>query len=229
MASFMANLFPGGRHDKNGSRPSTPTRNSFITPANTPQGSPSKKTVPPGANELPAALQGLKLTTPSAFDSPIKLGRPKSVAAPLSPGKSNVQTFEDGTSAVNEGVTRKGAVPASSPLRGHGQENTPPTLPRDPFSEPTYQPSHAAISRQELYQHRERPLPTTRQRFNTSRGLTPEERELLKKPSVKRLVNVTQLCKCAECGAARSVFFWRYGNADDDMPGRPCRFPRLLL
>lgn len=196
MASFMANLFPGARLDRTDARPSTPTRNNFITPASTPQGSPSKKTVPPGANELPVAFQGMKLNTPSAFDSPVKLGRPQSVAAPLSPGRSNVLNFEDGSSAVDDSVLRKGATPAGSPLRSQGQENTPPVLPRDPFTEPTYQPSHAALSRQELYQHRERPSPTVK-RFNTTRGLSAEERELLKKPGVKRLVNVTQLCKGA--------------------------------
>ncbi|KAK4133300.1 kinase-like protein [Trichocladium antarcticum] len=199
MASFMANLFPGGRlgPDKADARPSTPTRNSFITPASTPQGSPSKKTVPPGANELPVSFQSMKLNTPSAFDSPVKLGRPQSAITPLSLGRSNVQNFDENSSAVEDSVIRKGAARAGSPLRGsplrnQGQENTPPNLPRDPFTEPTYQPSHAAISRQELYQQSHRPPPTVK-RFNTTRGLTAEERELLKKPGVKRLVNVTQL------------------------------------
>ena len=38
MASFMANLFPGGRQDKSviESRPETPTKNNFITPAEMP-------------------------------------------------------------------------------------------------------------------------------------------------------------------------------------------------
>ena len=201
MASFMANLFPGGRLDKVDTRPPTPTRNSFITPASTPQGSPSKKTVPPGANELPVSFQSMKLNTPSAFDSPVKLGRPQSVVTPLSPGRSNVQNFDENSSAVDDSVIRKGAAQTGSPLRNQGgsplrnqgQENTPPNLPRDPFTEPTYQPSHAAISRQELYQQSQRAPPTVK-RFNTTRGLSAEERELLKKPSVKRLVNVTQLC-----------------------------------
>jgi hypothetical protein len=194
MASFMANLFPGGKQDKPDARPSTPIRNSFITPASTPQGSPSKKTIPPGANELPASFQGMKINTPSAFDTPVKLSRPQSVIAPLSPGKSNLQNIEEGSSTVDDSIIRKGAPRTGSPLRNQGQENTPPVLPRDPFTEPTYQPSHAAVSRQELYQHRDRPSPTVR-RFNTTRGLTAEERELLQKPAVKRLVNVTQLCK----------------------------------
>jgi cell cycle protein kinase DBF2 len=192
MASFMANLFPGGKPDKMDARPSTPTRNSFITPVSTPQGSPSKKTVPPGANELPVALQGMKINPPSAFDTPVKLSRPQSVVAPLSPGKSNLQTVEESSPTVDDSIIRKGIPRTGSPLRNQGQENTHPTLPRDPFTEPTYQPSHAAVSRQELYQTRERP-PATVRRFNTTRGLTAEERELLQKPGVKRLVNVTQL------------------------------------
>ena len=199
MASFVANLFPGTKQDKVDARPSTPTRSSFITPASTPQGSPSKKTIPPGANELPSVLQGMKINQPSAFDTPVKLSRPQSVVAPLSSGKSNLQNAEEGSPSVDDSIIRKGAPRTGSPLRNQGQENTPPTLPRDPFTEPTYQPSHAALSRQELYQPRERPSPTVR-RLNTTRGLTAEERELLQKPGVKRLVNVTQLCKISPAG-----------------------------
>lgn len=200
MASFMSNLFPGGKQDKEmrPSSPSTPTRNNFTTPVITPQGSPSKRTLPPGANELPGVLQGMKINPPSAFDTPVKLSRPQSVIAPLSAGKNNLQSFEDGPSAVDDSVLRRGlqGVPRTgSPLRKQqGQENTPPVLPRDPFNEPTYQPSHAALSRQELYQTRSQAQPTVR-KFNTTRGLSPEERELLQKPGVKRMVNVTQLCK----------------------------------
>ncbi|KAL2149918.1 hypothetical protein VTH82DRAFT_7594 [Thermothelomyces myriococcoides] len=191
MASFVTNLFPGAKQDRTDGRPSTPTRHNFITPASTPQGSPSKKTIPPGANELPAALQGMKINPPSAFDTPVKLTRPQSVVAPLSPGKSNLQNLGEGSPSVDDSIIRKGVPRPGSPLRKQqGQENTPPNLPRDPFTEPTYQPSHAALSRQEQYQTRERP---TARRFNTTRGLTPEERELLQKPAVKRLVNVTQL------------------------------------
>ncbi|KAL2122089.1 hypothetical protein VTJ04DRAFT_2544 [Mycothermus thermophilus] len=197
MASFVANLFPGGKQDKADARPSTPVRNNFTTPISTPQGSPSKKTIPPGANELPASFQGMKINQPSAFDTPVKLGRPQSVIAPLSPGKSNLHGHDDRPSAVDDSALRRGGQRPGSPVKGHGhghghghgQENTHPGLPRDPFTEPTYQPSHAALSRQEQYQPRDR---TTR-RFGTTRGLTPEERELLQKPSVKRLVNVTQL------------------------------------
>lgn len=198
MASFMANFFPGGKQEKNDTRPSTPinTRNNFTTPASTPQGSPSKKTIPPGANELPVAFDNMKIHPHSVLESPIKLGRPQTaIVTPLSPGKSNIRTPDGGSPSVDESVIHKNpSSAAGSPLKNRGQENTPPVLSRDPPPELSFQPSPAAVSRQELYQQRERPSPTVR-RFNTSRGLTAEELEILKKPSVKRLVNVTQLCR----------------------------------
>ncbi|KAK0628716.1 serine/threonine-protein kinase sid2 [Bombardia bombarda] len=176
MASFMSNFFPGGKQDKVDARPSTPVKNNFTTPVSTPQGSPSKKTVPPGANELPvAAFEHLKVTTANAFDSPVRLGRPLSTGIPLSPGKSNVQNIDEGASqSVDDSIIHKGTSSPSSPLKSHGQENTPPVVSRG------------------LYNPRERPAPTVR-KFNTSRGLTAEELEILKKPNIKRMVNVTQL------------------------------------
>lgn len=197
MASFMSTFFPGGKQqDKNDARPTTPTKGgSFITPASTPQGSPSKKTIPPGANELPAAIESMRLTPASLLDSPVKLIRPPgTAAAPLSPGKSNLQHIDDASPSVDSSIIHKGASTAGSPLRNQGQENTPPSHFRDAPAQPPpiYQQSHAAVSRQELYQARERPSPTVK-RFNTQRGLTPEELEILQKPNIKRLVNVTQL------------------------------------
>lgn len=198
----MSSFFPGGKQqqDKTDSRPITPTKgtraNDFITPISTPQGSPSKKTVPPGAHELPVVFDNMKLATASALDSPVKLTRPQG-SAPLSPGKGNLQNIDEGSVFVDNSVIHKGPSNIGTPLRG--QENTPPVQNREVPSEPapTYQPSHAALSRQELYQTRERPSPTVR-RFNTQRGLTPEEVEILQKPNIKRLVNVTQLCKSVE-------------------------------
>ena len=197
----MANFFPGGKQqDKSDPRPATPTEtgsNNFITPISTPQGSHSKKMVPPGANDLPVAFDSMKLNAASAFDSPVKLGRPQSVTTPLSRGRSNLQNIDEGSPSVDSSIIHKAPTSTGSPLKSQGQENTPPAPPRDGApAEPaaTYQPSHAALSRQELYQTRERPSPTVR-RFNTQRGLTPQELEMLQKPNVKRLVNVTQLCK----------------------------------
>ena len=194
MASFMANLFPGGKQDKLGieSRPETPTagKNNFLTPIATPQGSPSKKTAPPGANELPIAFESMRLDA-GALDSPLKLGRPQSAVTPLSPGKSNVMPVDDST-FVDESVLHKGATTPGSPVRKQGKENTPPPpAARLAPPEPVYQHNQAALSRQELYS---RPLTPNTKKFNTSRGLTPEELEILQRPNVKRLVNVTQLC-----------------------------------
>ncbi|OHW97688.1 serine threonine-protein kinase [Colletotrichum incanum] len=188
MSGFMANLFPGGTRESHTSpRPETPTRNSFINPSNTPQGSPSKRTIPPGANELPDAFDNaLKLSTP-ILERP-RLDRPLSVInTPQSPGRGN-----ENSPNVDESVLHKGATSAGSPLKkSHGQENTPP-ISRLGVTDSPYQQSHAAISRHELYQPREKAV-TPRNKFNTQRALTPEELEILQRPNVRRLVNVTQL------------------------------------
>jgi cell cycle protein kinase DBF2 len=214
MSSFITNLFPssqGGKHDgimpgslpplqtrssqneSFGERPNTPNRNSFITPVSTPQGSPSKKHNPPGANDLPFAFENAMKITPSTFGSPTKGGR----GAPLSPGKSNSLAADDsyfGNSSgyIDDSVIHKSAAPGS-PLRKQGKENTPPSS-RQGMESVTQ--NQAAISRQELYQPREQP-PTSK-KYNTQRGLTAEELEILHKPNVKRLANVTQLCKSSK-------------------------------
>jgi len=202
MASFMSSFFPGGKQqEKSDARPTTPTQvssyaNNFTTPVSTPQGSPSKRTVPPGANELPVALESMKLAATNALESPVKLGRPHGVGTPLSPGKSNLQNIDEGPLSVDNSIIHKGLTAPGTPQRSQGQENTPPVHIRDAPAEPApvYQPSHAAVSRQELYQTRERLSPAVK-RFNTQRGLTAEELEILQKPNIKRLVNVTQLCE----------------------------------
>ncbi|KAK2001189.1 kinase-like protein [Colletotrichum falcatum] len=188
MSGFMANLFPGGTRDTHASsRPETPTRNSFINPSNTPQGSPSKRTIPPGSHELPDAFDNaLKLSTP-VLERP-RLDRPLSViTTPQSHGRGN-----ESSPNVDESVLHKGTTSTGSPLKkSHGQENTPP-VPRLGATDSPYQQSHAAISRHELYQPREKAA-TPRNKFNTQRALTPEELEILQRPNVRRLVNVTQL------------------------------------
>ncbi|KAF3062095.1 Serine/threonine-protein kinase sid2 [Daldinia childiae] len=200
MASFLSTMFPspGPKDAKSpiSDLPGTPTKNTFITPVSTPQGSPSKKTIPPGANELPTTFDALKLN-PVSLDSPVRLGRPQNGASPLSPAKSNIQPADDGyfptaSPTVDNSIVHKTGEPAGTPLKKQGQENTPPS--RIPVRDSVYQHNQAAISRAELYQLRDsRPITPTTKRFNTSRGLTPEEMELLKKPNVRRLVNVTQL------------------------------------
>ncbi|KFA77357.1 hypothetical protein S40288_04335 [Stachybotrys chartarum IBT 40288] len=190
MASFMSSFFPGGKDKSQGdasARPATPIKtNSFLNPSSTPQGSPSKKTMPPGAHDLPSAFE----TALSLNDTPVKLTRPQSVITPLSPGKSNAQPFDDSSYAADESVVHK-AASSQSPLKKQGQENTPPA-PRLAAADSPLQHSHAAVTRQQLYEPKERPT-TSAKKFNTSRGLTAEEREILQKPHVKRMVNVTQL------------------------------------
>ena len=206
MAGFMSNFFPGNKDkaplDASSPRPTTPARpNSFLNPTSTPQGSPSKRTAPPGAFDLPTAFDNAVSLGSTAVEAPLRLTRPQTAVTPLSPGKANAQPFADEASPhVDDSVIHKGSTPSGSPLKKQGQENTPP-MSRLAATDSPHQHNHAALSRQQLYEPREhreprdRPTTPAAKRFNTSRGLTPEEREILEKPSVKRLTNVTQLCK----------------------------------
>ena len=188
MASFMSSLFPG--KDKMAGeaspRPSTPVKNNanFINPVSTPQGSPSKKTIPPGANDLSSAFESAMTLNPISLEAPVKLTRPQSVVTPLSPGKSNVQPLDEFSPNIDESVIHKHSSLASPLKKQQGQENTPPAR---SAGEPQPIHNHAAVTRQQLYEPKEhRPL-TPAKKFNTSRGLTAEEREILQKPHVKRL------------------------------------------
>ncbi|KAF3765005.1 hypothetical protein M406DRAFT_61978 [Cryphonectria parasitica EP155] len=178
MANFMSN---------------TPVRNTFIEPASTPVGSPSKRSFPPGAHELPQAHENHPKLGANVFDTPIRLGRPQSVVQGLSPGKGNGFQPPDAdvanaTLLVDDSVTHKRSP--SPPLKHQGQENTPPAASK---TVPTLSalPSHAALSRQDIYQSSRGAPPA--KKFDTARGLTAEEREILQKPNVRRMVNVTQL------------------------------------
>lgn len=215
MASFVTNLFSSSNagRDKSAmtvdtSYPSTPVKNDFLTPADTPHGSPSKKVVPPGAHELPTSLDSMRLdggilaAGASLFGSPVKLGRPQStVITPLAgAGKTNILPATDDqtpspAASVDDSVVHKSAP--GSPRKKQDQENTPPQQPQQPprLDQSMYLHNHAAVSRQELYQVKDKATASAK-KFNTSRGLTPEELEILNKPNVKRMVNVTQLCKC---------------------------------
>ncbi|KAF5658206.1 AGC NDR NDR-unclassified kinase [Fusarium denticulatum] len=197
MASFMSSFFPSGKEknpaSENGSsRPATPSTrvDNFLNPASTPQGSPSKKTNPPGSHDLPSAFESALTLNPPVMQPPLKLGRPQSVVTPLSPGKTKVQPLDESNVNVDESVVHK--TRPASPQKKQGQENTPPTS-RLAGTDSPHQHSHAAVTRQQHYEHRERPNTPATKKFNTARGLTPEEREILQKPNVKRLVNVTQL------------------------------------
>ncbi|KAI0856369.1 serine/threonine-protein kinase DBF20 [Xylaria cubensis] len=202
MASFISNMFPPSQGPRdirspNEQRPGTPAKNTFIEPVSTPQGSPSKRTVPPGAHELPVAFENALKLNPSTLASPFKLtpkGSGSGSGSPLSPTKSNIQPADDPfaspVAGVDNSIIHKTGQSPDTPIKKQGQENTPPSRSRIPML--NY--NQAALSRHELYQPREnRPHTPTIKKFNTARGLTPEELEILKKPSVRRLVNVTQL------------------------------------
>ncbi|KAF5228235.1 hypothetical protein FAUST_11243 [Fusarium austroamericanum] len=197
MTSFMSSFFPGGKAvnasgENSTSRPATPSTklDNFLNPVSTPQGSPSKKTNPPGAHDLPSAFESaLNLNNPT-IEPPLRLGRPQSVVTPLAPGKTKTQPLDESSPNVDESVVHKSRP--GSPNKKQGQENTPPTS-RLAALESPHQHSHAAVTRQQLYEQRDRPTTPATKRFNTHRGLTAEEREILQKPNVKRLVNVTQL------------------------------------
>ncbi|KAF4973117.1 hypothetical protein FZEAL_9405 [Fusarium zealandicum] len=194
MASFMSSFFPGGKEKSPSEvnpRPGTPSKaDSFINPQSTPQGSPSKKQNPPGSHDLPAAFDNAMTLNPG-IEPPLRLGRPQSVVSPLSPGKSNAQALDESSANVDDSVIHKSR--SGSPLKKQGQENTPPTSSRLAGTDSPYQHNHAALSRQQLYEPKDRPTTPAAKKFNTSRGLTAEEREILQKSNVKRMVNVTQL------------------------------------
>ncbi|KIV90693.1 hypothetical protein PV10_05321 [Exophiala mesophila] len=151
-------------------RPQTPTQsNAFTSPVQTPQGSPSKKQFPPGANDLP-----------NVFDSAMKL-------APMSPTKSqpkspskyehgNKDPFGDQTAQFYPGR-------AESPTRQSNKENAPASPLKYNLDG---QQNHAAVSRHEQYHKSE-------SKKTITRGLTTEELQKLALPKVKRLANVTQL------------------------------------
>ena len=163
-------------------RPSTPTQNGFTSPMQTPTGSPSKKQLPPGACDLP-----------NVFDQALKLGplSPSNGQA-KSPNKRTLSGSALGETNINrdpfaDSVNHSG-VPGS-PTRKSNKENTPPG--GLAFGKSVgFQQNQAALSRQEPYQQAE-----SRRGPAQTRGLTAEELQKLQLPKVKRLANVTQLCK----------------------------------
>ena len=168
-------------NDIYGNEPLTPTSTGFTSPYATPQGSPSKSKLPPGANELP-----------NAFDSAMKLaaGSPAKTRQQLAPHSLN----KGGKQAADDSIDTTIIPPElgsgpGSPLKKAGKENTPPA-----FRSPKITiPNQAAVSRQEPYQPREAET-GAKGRYHPQRGLTTEELEKLQLPKVKRLANVTQLC-----------------------------------
>ena len=167
-----------------GDAPHTPTSAAFTSPYSTPQGSPSKSKLPPGAHELPQAFENAM-----SFDSSV-ISKGRQQLGLHSPNKITKQAVEDTT---DEGSHRPfSVIGPGSPARKLGKENTPPGI---VHSKPST-PNQAAVSRQEPYQTKDTES-GIKVRYNPQRGLTPEELEKLQLPKVKRLANVTQLCKFA--------------------------------
>ncbi|KAF2135773.1 uncharacterized protein K452DRAFT_238737 [Aplosporella prunicola CBS 121167] len=151
-------------------RPETPSSNpAFLSPQQTPTGSPSKHHAPPGAYDLPNVFDNAMKLMPTV-GTPSRIARPVQ-HSPASPSP-NRSEFDQG-----------------SPTRRANKENTPPDRPAVP-KESNFV-TQAAASRQEPY--KPRGDASVGKTYNLQRGLSPEDVEKLQKPSVKRLANVTQL------------------------------------
>jgi hypothetical protein len=163
-----------------------------MSPPQTPQGSPSKSQAPPGAYDLPNVFDNAMKLFPSNNDSPSKNTR--SQLQPKSPTKAG-NVFGQDAAEFSE-HTIAGAGPGS-PRRGQGnEENTPPGSRPGIKTQNSYLTS-AQQGRQEAYKTREEP------KFD--RGLTAKEAEMISKPSVKRLANVTQLCMFRRLSGERAL------------------------
>lgn len=157
----------------------------LISPAQTPQGSPSKTHAPPGSFDLPDVFSSAMKLFPTAGSSN------KASRLPVSPSKQNKldQLYPSDESA--DSAQRSG-----SPTRRSNKENTEP---RHPLAKDSVNPyiSSAAASRQDPYRpsfDSQRPSSPARNTQKSSTALSQEDVEKLAKPSVKRLANVTQLC-----------------------------------
>lgn len=168
--------------------PGTPSREdpAFISPAQTPQGSPSKNRMPPGAFDLPDVFSNAMKLMPTQGSSNAKPLQSKQQGA-ASPNKH--ADYDPFTSHD----TKAGAP--GSPTRKHGKENTPPTH-RPQLQQQHSYDSQAAQQRQNVYQPRQERSPTRPESKQAAAPYgvpTPEEMEKLQRPAVKRLANVTQL------------------------------------
>jgi cell cycle protein kinase DBF2 len=177
-------------------RPATPPgqrHGDFMTPQETPQGSPSKTSVPPGAFDLP-----------NVFDNAMRLLPTVPGVTPGSPGKAATMGAKPNLSPSKADFTTMfqpvNQEPAS-PTRKSNKENTPPSSnaasnlrPSSPKKENSHL-TQAAQSRAAPYQRTPDAEPTTTapRPAYVQRGLSREDMEKLAKPSVKRLANVTQL------------------------------------
>ncbi|KAF2737608.1 kinase-like protein [Polyplosphaeria fusca] len=163
-------------------QPLTPSREAFISPQQTPQGSPSKHQQPPGAFDLPHVFENAMKLLPT-MGSPTK-SKPQT---PTSPNKLNLQPGDD-VDYSSQDITTLGP---GSPSRKANKENTPPGVTRPALQKESSYITHAAQSRQEPYRTRE--ADQSSRYAQGPQRLSAEELEKARKPQVKRLANVTQL------------------------------------
>lgn len=167
-------------------QPTTPTRHGFASPQQTPQGSPSKNVVPPGAYDLPNVFDKAMKLQPT-IGTPTRNGRQQ--VAETSPQRNSV-LVADGRYEVEYPDYGQAAMPGS-PTRKSNKENTPPGS-RPVLKKESSFLNHAAQSRENVYRTKEATESKTQY---VQRGLSADDVEKLQKPSIKRLSNVTQLCK----------------------------------
>lgn len=164
-------------------RPSTPAQEAFISPQQTPQGSPSKHQHPPGAFDLPHVFENAMRLLPT-------LGSPSKTkpGTPASPNKANLHGTDEAEYSAQDLTT----LGPATPTRKANKENTPPSA-RSGLQKEAGYVTHAAQSRQEPYRTRE--AEQSGRYYHGQQRLSAEELEKARKPAVKRLANVTQLCK----------------------------------
>ncbi|KAF2762488.1 serine/threonine-protein kinase sid2 [Pseudovirgaria hyperparasitica] len=161
-------------------QPSTPTGESYWSPTQTPQGSPSKNRLPPGAYDLP-----------NVFDNALRL-EPTTASPTKLPRSTHGKGLLGGEEQYGEKtVLEYQSDTQGSPMRRSNKENTPPG-PRPGVSKETSYVNQAAASRQEPYKPRD--VDTNgRQKYATGQAISTDDLDKLRKPSVQRLANVTQL------------------------------------
>lgn len=173
---------PPALHTRSGEmdRPGTPSQEAFISPRQTPLGSPSKSHHPPGAFDLPHVFENAMKLFPT-------MGSP-SKQKPDTPGSPS--RLKIGANAENSLGDATSFSPGS-PTRKSNQENTPPGARPGTHKEAGFL-THAAQSRQEPYRTRE--TEGSQRYYPAPPRLSAEDLEKARKPAVKRLANVTQLC-----------------------------------
>jgi cell cycle protein kinase DBF2 len=135
----------------------------------------------------------MRLLPSSNAGTPTRVTR--SQVSPTSPHKNVLSLGEDRHNLDYPNYEAAAALPPSSPTRKSNKENTPPGPGKPLLKKDTNYLTPAAQSREAPYKTKEaeaRPV-------YAQRGLSQEDIEKLANPSVKRLANVTQLCRFEVC------------------------------